>query len=76
MIIFYVNNSLYSLSADKVPSIHWEHPLLFDKRKDFEVVLIGLDGGVKLRQSTILSKKALYDKIDSMPMRRAELQEN
>ncbi|MBB3695949.1 DUF4174 domain-containing protein [Flammeovirga yaeyamensis] len=73
--VFYVVNSSYSLSADEKASIDWEHPLLFDKRMDFEVVLIGLDGGVKLRESTFLSKKDLYDKIDSMPMRRTELRD-
>ena len=44
------------------------------KRKDdFEVILIGLDGGVKLRQTEILSLEKLFTLIDGMPMRRQEL---
>ena len=39
----------------------------------FEVVLIGLDGGVKLRQTLVLSCQKLFGTIDVMPMRRAEM---
>ena len=39
----------------------------------FKIVLIGLDGGIKLEQSELLSIEKLFNKIDSMPMRRAEL---
>jgi len=39
----------------------------------FEVVLIGLDGGVKLRQTELLPVEDLFALIDGMPMRRAEL---
>ena len=42
-------------------------------RTTFEVVLIGLDGGVKLRQGTPLSLQELFSTIDAMPMRRQEL---
>ena len=44
--------------------------------KDFEVILIGLDGGVKLRQEDVLSQKKLFQIIDAMPMRRSEMKEN
>ena len=39
----------------------------------FYVVLIGLDGSVKLTKSTLLQIDELYSKIDSMPMRKNEL---
>jgi hypothetical protein len=39
----------------------------------FLVVLIGLDGSVKLTKKTLLYKEELYSKIDAMPMRRNEL---
>ena len=39
----------------------------------FEVVLIGLDGGVKLRKERIVKPPELFELIDQMPMRRAEL---
>ena len=50
---------------------------LFDQvkknRSNFEVILIGLDGGVKLRQTKYLTAKKLFTIIDGMPMRRAEM---
>ncbi|TBW27893.1 DUF4174 domain-containing protein [Gramella sp. KN1008] len=46
---------------------------MLDKEADFEVILIGLDGGVKLRQREILESSYLFKIIDSMPMRQAEL---
>ncbi|CAH8285150.1 uncharacterized protein DUF4174 [Mariniflexile fucanivorans] len=46
----------------------------FYKKTDepFEIVLVGLDGSVKLRQTEILPCKNLFSIIDSMPMRRYE----
>ena len=46
---------------------------IFNAQEQFEVVLIGLDGGVKLRQTEVLSKEDLYGIVDAMPMRRSEL---
>ena len=40
---------------------------------DFEVILIGLDGGVKLRDTKLVSTETLFALIDGMPMRKAEL---
>lgn len=39
----------------------------------FEVILLGLDGGVKLRQNELLQLEKLYGTIDVMPMRRQEI---
>ncbi len=43
------------------------------KNMTFEVVLIGLDGGIKLRQTKLVSLDKLFTLIDGMPMRRNEL---
>lgn len=40
---------------------------------DFEVVLIGLDGGIKLRRKELLKCHELFGVIDQMPMRRSEM---
>jgi hypothetical protein len=40
----------------------------------FQVLLIGKDGGVKLRSSEPVSMKDLFGLIDSMPMRRQEME--
>ena len=37
------------------------------------MVLIGLDGGVKLEKQEVLSMKELFSIIDAMPMRANEL---
>lgn len=42
-------------------------------QEEFEVNLIGLDGGVKLSQNKILKIEELYRIIDSMPMRSSEI---
>ena len=39
----------------------------------FELILIGLDGGIKLRQKEFLSCEKLFAIIDSMPMRSADI---
>ena len=57
----------------------WQNSKLFQKKEskaDFEVILIGLDGGVKLRQTEAVELKKLYSLIDSMPMRQAEMRRN
>ena len=46
------------------------------KNSDFRVMLIGLDGGEKLEQTEVLSIEKLFNTIDSMPMRQAELRKN
>ena len=41
----------------------------------FEVILIGLDGGMKLTQHDILTCEKLFVIIDGMPMRRREIRD-
>lgn len=41
---------------------------------EFEVILMGLDGGVKLRTKELLSLESLFRTIDQMPMRMSEIQ--
>ena len=43
---------------------------------NFELILIGLDGGTKLRKKEFTPAEELFEKIDSMPMRRAEIEES
>ena len=40
---------------------------------DFKIMLYGLDGGMKLSSSTAVNTQEIFDLIDSMPMRRAEI---
>lgn len=43
---------------------------------DFEVLLLGLDGNIKIRQEKILDSEDLFRIIDAMPMRQAEMKKN
>jgi len=45
-------------------------------KSDFRVILIGLDGGEKLKQTEVLSAEKLFNTIDSMPMRQSEIRRN
>jgi len=74
LIIYQFVKDQYSINFDS----KW---LLFSLKKskykteseNFKVVLIGLDGGVKLEQTSFLSTKKLSIIIDGMPMRRNEI---
>jgi hypothetical protein len=39
----------------------------------FTIILVGKDGGEKLRKQKVTAPQVLFDLIDSMPMRRAEM---
>lgn len=65
---------------DDRPDESWqESEALYQEYKrdegEFEILLIGLDGGVKLRQNTFISKEKLFARIDQMPMRQRELRQ-
>jgi hypothetical protein len=48
----------------------------FKKRKitsPFTVILVGKDGGDKLKSHNVVSLTKLYDTIDAMPMRQSEM---
>lgn len=52
----------------------WKSSTKFKNEKaDFKILLIGLDGGVKLEQTQYLSTEKLFTIIDGMPMRKREL---
>jgi hypothetical protein len=78
LVVYKVNPNQYTKGID---SQNWvANQTLYSKlkqtQKDFEVILIGLDGGVKLRQTELLSLEKLFALIDGMPMRRAEIKRN
>jgi len=45
------------------------------RRDDFTFILVGKDGGVKLRSNAPVSAERLSNVIDAMPMRRREMRE-
>jgi hypothetical protein len=83
MLVYCVLPQQYRImnSETKVKANNWiSSSALFDrftnKETDFRVILIGLDGGIKLEKTEILSATELFETIDAMPMRRAELNRN
>ncbi len=46
------------------------------KNSPFEIQLIGLDGGIKMTGRNFTEPLEIFGKIDSMPMRRAEMRDN
>ncbi|WP_028871596.1 DUF4174 domain-containing protein [Psychroserpens burtonensis] len=75
LIIYQITPSYYSQRVSEENK--WtKRPELYQKMKTndntFEVILIGLDGGEKLRQNELLTTNKLFAIIDGMPMRRAE----
>lgn len=78
---------LYKIAADDFELINFSNAELNDSGKitgkdlkmslnakeNFEVILIGLDGGIKHRQTEVLKKEALFNIVDAMPMRRNEM---
>jgi len=54
----------------KTGSIYKKHN---PSNENFKVILIGLDGGMKLKSNKLLSSAQIFDQIDQMPIRRQEL---
>lgn len=46
---------------------------ILNEKNPFEIILIGLDGGIKLKRTDLIEKEELFNIIDSMPLRSSEL---
>ena len=57
------------LSEDQADAIFKEYSI---PKGTFSVLLIGKDGGVKMRKDDIVSTREVFQLIDSMPMRQQE----
>lgn len=49
--------------------------LNINQNKSYQNLLIGKDGGVKLRSNSPISNEKLFDTIDAMPMRQREMRD-
>lgn len=79
LLIYQLTSTQYKMGLEDTSD--WqEGSQLYNKYKtgnaSFEVILIGLDGGVKLSQEQVLSREKLFAVIDGMPMRKAEIRKN
>ncbi len=75
LVIYYVKGDTYRKGINANEWVHGSNT--FESFKDsedhFKVILMGLDGGIKINQSEVLSLDELFSTIDAMPMRRNEL---
>jgi hypothetical protein len=72
--IYSFTPELFTINFQK----YWrESTYLFKKHgdlwNDFQVILIGLDGRVKMKQTSVLELKELFARIEGMPMRKIEV---
>lgn len=78
MIIFRLYEAHYYKgleSMNKLPYIR-ERKHCQNMQDEFQILLIGLDGGVKMHRDTITSVDFILGLIDGMPLRKAELKGN
>lgn len=76
LIVYHITPTQYRAGLGTTSDWHMSNKLYLqfhEKEKDFAVLLIGLDGGVKLRQNKLLTCEKLFSAIDIMPMRQAEM---
>lgn len=52
---------------------HKKNKLLDNPVNGFEIILIGLDGSVKIQRKEVVEINQLYSIIDAMPMRQIEM---
>ena len=58
----------HQLKFEQIQSV-----LGIDETKNYQNILIGKDGGVKLKRNSPISNQKLFDTIDAMPMRQREM---
>lgn len=68
------NQHIKGLKNNEIVSSNHLYKKYNPKSVSFKVVLIGLDGSVKLKQTEIITVEKLNGIIDAMPMRIKELQ--
>ena len=74
LVILQVFPTHYLLGSDNFVRRE-DNQLYFDFKTNetpFEIILIGLDGGLKFQRTSTILPADLYAIIDAMPMRRAE----
>lgn len=76
LIIYQIEKNSYKIGLNLEGSKAKSNKLYNKYKKansPFEIVLIGLDGSIKLRQAELLTIEKLFGTIDTMPMRRSEI---
>ncbi|TMM32060.1 DUF4174 domain-containing protein [Polaribacter aestuariivivens] len=74
LLVYRFSKDIYNFNFEK----NWKTSNSLYKKyvhnlKNFKVLLIGLDGGIKLTQNSVLKSDKLFTIIDGMPIRKREL---
>ena len=68
---------VFVIRGDEITDIDGDQTELDPTRMAFSsfkgVILIGKDGGIKLQEPFVIEPQRIFDLIDSMPMRKAEM---
>ncbi|WP_411893350.1 DUF4174 domain-containing protein [Winogradskyella sp. A2] len=75
IVLFKILPSKYQLNSQKWKPSKNLYSTYNTRNEAFKIILIGLDGGIKLNQNTFKTKSELFALIDGMPMRSAELRD-
>ena len=82
LVLYQVVNQQYKFTdfqkaknSDTWNSLDSRDKVFYFTDDSFKIILIGLDGGVKLEQSEVLKLEELIAIIDAMPMRRGEIED-
>ena len=78
LVVYLIEDGMYNYQDLKVDNKGWRYvdpelKALLDSKKEFQVLLLGLDGGVKLNRDSYIPQDELFRIIDSMPMRASEM---
>ena len=76
LIIYQITKTAYMIGLSETSKWQKSSQVYKEYQKanaPFQVILIGLDGGIKLRETDFISCEALFRVIDVMPMRKSEL---
>ncbi|KOY51103.1 DUF4174 domain-containing protein [Polaribacter dokdonensis] len=77
LIVYQIIDNKYKLNFTESYKLLNSSSKKYVSTKDgLQVLLIGLDGGIKLKQNSILTAEKLFAIIDGMPMRKRELRKN
>ena len=77
LIVYQISDNKYKLNFTESYKLLNSSSKKYVSTKDgLQILLIGLDGGIKLKQNSILTAEKLFAIIDGMPMRKHELRKN
>lgn len=77
LIIYQIVNDKYKVGfSSNFKSSNSTSKKYVNTKKGLQIILIGLDGGVKLKQNYVLTAEKLFAIIDGMLMRKRELKKN